>query len=61
MLWIHIDYKHCRIDANGVEHMDGGYSLGEPWTGFTLGRGGYDPISSYKSCSLLVGMFYTPL
>jgi hypothetical protein len=60
MLRIHIDYEHCGIDANGMEYMDGGYSLGEPWTGFALGRGGCDPVGSYESCSLLVGMFYTP-
>jgi hypothetical protein len=30
------------------------------WMGFKLSRGGCDPISSYKNCSLLVGMSHTP-
>jgi hypothetical protein len=60
MLWIYINYEYCGIDANSVEYIDGDYSLGEPWTGFILGRGGCDPISSYKSYSLLAGIFHAP-
>jgi hypothetical protein len=31
------------------------------WMGFELGRGGCDPISSYKNRSLPAGMSHTPL
>jgi hypothetical protein len=35
--------------------------LANPWMGFKLGRGGCDPVSSCKNCSLLVGISHTPL
>jgi hypothetical protein len=34
--------------------------LANPWTGFKLGRGGCDPVGSYKNRSLPAGMSHTP-